>query len=64
MSNPKGNQIIKLSLVGFAAIPLVWSAYHEYQGQPFSQTRDVISYLVEVTVLVDALLKQEDEDRK
>ena len=49
-------------LVGLTAVPLVWLSHGEYQGQPFSQARDVIGSLVEVIVLVDALLKQEDSD--
>jgi|GEM_PF-5101652 len=62
MSNPKQNQIIKLLLVTLAAVPLFWLSHGEYQGKPFSQTKDVVSYLVEITVLIDALLKQEDSD--
>ncbi|NEO16146.1 MULTISPECIES: hypothetical protein [unclassified Moorena] len=59
MYNPK---IIKRWLVGLIAIPVIWSAYCEYQGKPFTKTSDVINSLVQVTVLVDALLKQEDSD--
>ncbi|NEQ85744.1 MAG: hypothetical protein F6K26_38265 [Moorea sp. SIO2I5] len=59
MYNPK---IIKRWLVGLIAIPVIWSAYCEYQGKPFTKTSDVINSLVQVTVLVDALLKPEDSD--
>ncbi|NEO93662.1 MAG: hypothetical protein F6K56_27060 [Moorea sp. SIO3G5] len=59
MYNPK---TIKHWLVGLAAIPLIWSAYCEYEGKPFTKTSDVINSLVQVTVLVDALVKQEDSD--
>ncbi|NEQ85486.1 MAG: hypothetical protein F6K26_36875 [Moorea sp. SIO2I5] len=59
MYNPK---TIKRWLVGLIAIPVIWSAYCEYQGKPFTKTSDVINTLVQVTVLVDALLKQEDSD--
>ncbi|NEP63978.1 MULTISPECIES: hypothetical protein [unclassified Moorena] len=61
MYNPK---TIKGWLVGLVAIPLIWSAYCEYEGKPFTQASDVINSLVQVTVLVDALLKQEDPDNK
>lgn len=53
---------MKLLLVVFAAIPLIWSSHREYRGQPFRQICDAISCLVEVTVLVDVLLKPEDSD--
>ncbi|NEO40515.1 MAG: hypothetical protein F6J90_30935 [Moorea sp. SIOASIH] len=46
MYNPK---IIKRWLVGLIAIPLIWSAYCEYQGKPFTKTSDVINTLVQVT---------------
>ncbi|NEQ85920.1 MAG: hypothetical protein F6K26_39280 [Moorea sp. SIO2I5] len=59
MYNPK---TIKHWLVGLIAIPVIWSAYCEYENKPFTQASDVINTLVQVTVLVDALLKQEDSD--
>jgi hypothetical protein len=62
MSNLKWNQVIKVSLVAFATVPLIWLASCEYPGQSFSQVSDVISSLVEVTVLIDALLPQKDSD--
>ncbi len=64
MSHLKWNQVIKLSLVAFATVPIVWLAYCEYPGQSFRQISNAIGSLVEVTVLIDALLPEEDSDPK
>ena len=62
MPNLKRNQVIKVSLVAFASVPVMWLAYCEYPGKSFSQISNAIASLVEVTVLIDALLPEEDSD--
>jgi len=63
MYNYKKCQIIKFFLLAIAAIPLIWLSHGEYQGKPFTQTKDIVSYLVEVTVLINTVFKQKDSDQ-
>lgn len=62
MPKSRRNQVVRLLFVGLTAAPLVWLAQGEYQNQPFSQAKDVLSCLIEITVLADMLLKQEDSE--
>ncbi len=64
MLNSRRNQVLRLLFLGVITAPLVWLAQAEYQTQPFSQTKDVLSCLIEITVLADMLLKQEDSEHK